>query len=489
MAKAVKKEVAIIEFEKFSVAQLPELQGKKEEIKSIIEANPIVEIIDNASYELAKKSRTAVRSLRTGLEAEQKTVKKKIKEYVLDVVDSEYDTLVLGVKSAEKERQDPIDTWEIKKEEERKEKIRLEELRVKNIKDAIQTFSDEWEETFSLLTLERISDCEELFGKTVGEFDREKLAEFEVLFDDAVSTLNKLFDAKCTTLKEQEQIRLDNIILEEKHSEMAKISQFEKNWSANIDTLKFEDISPDLRDSLEKDKLADLKHYQQEFDDKHTSIENRLNAQIEFVSKQEAQRLVEEKLKKEKEEFEAKQAEAKFQERKKFLVDEEYWRIYLLAECGEEEDVAKGKLLNFTDLEFEDFKSAVLKAKEPVNPFENVEFEEEPIQSEPIVVENQYNVQASYDEDDVHEVAAAKNNEIGKIISDDYKTFSDMSELVDEKKHDSLYPITPEEAFKTKEITWESIYKEWDKHNHPQKNESSVWLIWLSTHYNVPIRK
>ena len=113
MAKQT-KEIAVIDFEKFSVAQLPELKGKKEEIKSIIEANPIVEIVDNGTYELAKKSRTAVRSLRTSLEGEQKTVKKKIKEHVLDVVDKEYDTIVLGVKSAEKERQDPIDVWEEK---------------------------------------------------------------------------------------------------------------------------------------------------------------------------------------------------------------------------------------------------------------------------------------------------------------------------------------------------------------------------------------
>ena len=87
MAKAQKQELAVIDFTQFSVAQLPELKGKKEEIASIIEANPIVEIVDNATYESAKKSRTAVKTLRTGLEKEQKDVKKKIKEHVLDVVD------------------------------------------------------------------------------------------------------------------------------------------------------------------------------------------------------------------------------------------------------------------------------------------------------------------------------------------------------------------------------------------------------------------
>lgn len=55
MAKEQKTELAVIDFTKFSVAQLPELKGKKEEIASIIKANPIVEIVDNATYESAKK--------------------------------------------------------------------------------------------------------------------------------------------------------------------------------------------------------------------------------------------------------------------------------------------------------------------------------------------------------------------------------------------------------------------------------------------------
>jgi hypothetical protein len=41
---------------KISLAQLPELQGKREEIKSVIESNPVVVVIDNETYESAKKT-------------------------------------------------------------------------------------------------------------------------------------------------------------------------------------------------------------------------------------------------------------------------------------------------------------------------------------------------------------------------------------------------------------------------------------------------
>jgi len=87
---------------------------------------------------LAKKSRTAVKTLRTGLEKEQKDVKKKIKEHVLDVVDKEYDTIVLGVKSAEQSRQDPIDVWEEKKEQERQEKALLNDSFTSSISEVLR---------------------------------------------------------------------------------------------------------------------------------------------------------------------------------------------------------------------------------------------------------------------------------------------------------------------------------------------------------------
>lgn len=475
MAKAVKKtaEVAIIDFTKFDIQQLPEFIGKKEEIKAVIKANPIVEITDNATYESAKKSRTAVKTTRTGLEKEKKDVADRIKNNVLGVVNTEYDKLIEDVKKEEAIRQEKVTAWEDKKEEERKEKARLEQERIDGIKNSISEFRKNWDDVVFTLTFDKIEDVREDYSVAVLEFDRSKLAEFEILFDDAVVYLDNLFANKEKTLREQEQIRLDNIVLEEKKSEMAKISAFEKSWNANIDTLKFEDISSDLKNSLEKSKLADLKHYQDEFNDKYTSIENRLNAQIEFVSKQESQRLAEEKLEKEKAEFEKTQAEAKFQERRKFLVDEEYWGIYLLAECGEEEDVAKGKLLNFTDLEFEDFKLAVFKAKEPINPFQEVEFEEDPaIALEHIdpkdtlplgttdkideIANNDAFIQVNDQEDDVHEVATAPLFNI-KITNDQIDDYA-----------------------------WNLIHEEWER---TTNMEGQDFFDFLKNNFNSPTRK
>lgn len=447
MAKTNTKEVAVIDFEKFSVAQLPELQGKKEEIKGIIEANPVVDIIDNSTYELAKKSRTAVKTLRTSLEKEQKDVKKKIKEHVLDVVDAEYDIIVLGVRNQEIIRQEPITAWENKKEEERIEKARWEEERINRIKSTISLFKQGWETKISELKFEGIDSFIEELDVIDLEFNRASLQEFEVLFDDAISLLKNTLDMKIHTLHEQEQIRIDNLLIQEKNAENSRIQEWQRTWNANIDTLNFDDVK-DVKSVLVKSKLANLKHYYTDYEEIYTSTEKRLNSQIELISKAETQRIAQEKFQKEKAEFEAKQLEAKYQERKKFLVDEDYWRIYLLAECAEEEDVAKSKLLAFSDSEFEDFKLAIFKAKEPKKDVKTDEIAQEQIRE--------------FDEEDVHEVATAKPIE-----------------------KESLFDIS-----KIENQIWNNIYNLFQDQTQLKKDLSIKDAFdWLSKNYHAPSKK
>ena len=371
MAKAQKQELAVIDFTQFSVAQLPELKGKKEEIASVIEANPIVEIVDNATYESAKKSRTAVRTLRTSLESEQKTVKKRIKESVLDVVDKEYDTLVLGVKSAEQSRQEPIDAWEEKKEQEKQEKARLEQERIDGIKTKISDYVVSWKEVFGFMVFGSIKEVSENFAESNANFDKTALQEFDVLFDREVSTLTELLDSKISTLEEQEKIRVDNLLIQEKNAEQSLIQEWQRTWNANIDTLSVSDIV-DVKSVLVKSKLANLKHYVSGYEEIFASTEKRLNSQIEFVSKAEEQRIAQEKLEQEKKEFEEKQAEAKFKERKNILFDEGYWEIFFRAEANENDEIAKSKLVAYSEDEFDKFVDAVKKARTPIEAIEVV---------------------------------------------------------------------------------------------------------------------
>ncbi len=77
------KQQNLIKLDEFNIQQLPELQNKKQEIAEKLNEFKYVEIVDNTTYEGAKKSRTGARTLRTSLQKEQKDVEKKIKDYIL----------------------------------------------------------------------------------------------------------------------------------------------------------------------------------------------------------------------------------------------------------------------------------------------------------------------------------------------------------------------------------------------------------------------
>jgi len=235
--KDKKSQVAVIDFTKFDIQQLPELHGKKEEIKKVIEANPVVKITDNTSYELAKKSRTAVKTLRTSLEKEKKDVNDRIKNNVLLVVANEYDSLIADVKNDENERQEEVTAWETVKENERLEKIRLEQERVDGIKNSIAEFGNFWMNKIATLHFLGLESFEVEFGEAIVNFDRDSLAEFDVLFTDVLSNLTYLISEKKSTLLAQENIRLEQIRLaeerekqrieEEKQAERLRVMQEE----------------------------------------------------------------------------------------------------------------------------------------------------------------------------------------------------------------------------------------------------------------------
>ena len=260
------------------------------------------------------------------------------------------------------------------------------------------------------------------------------------------------------------------MLIQEKNAEQSRIQEWQRVWNANIDSLSFSDIT-DVKSVLVKSKLADLKHYVSGYEEIYLSTEKRLHSQIEFVSKAEEQRIAQEKLEQDKKKFEEQQAEAKFQERKKFLVDEDYWRIYLVAECAEEEDVAKSKLLAYDDAGFENFKLAVLKAK---NPIEEVEVVSEEVVEMPFLEETQS--ERVYDSEPISSVSQT-------IVGDNLQ-FADYKE-----------PETREVEF---EETWDSIeeYFEIEKNNSleygiTQEHFEMKSLIfnWLEENYNVPTKK
>lgn len=368
-----KQEQNLIKLDEFNIQQLPELQNKKQEVSAKLEQFKYVEIKDNTTYEEAKKSRTGARTLRTDLQKEQKAVEKKIKDHILVPVKTAYDELIDSVLPIENKQQDEVSRWEYIKEQERQEKLLLEIKRVEGIKKSIGSFREYWEDVISKLTFNEIESTKDKYSVIVVEFDRNSLEEFEILFDDSVKYLDGVFASRIDLLTTEEELRLERERLAEIQAEQnrvnaikTKIDSWEKNWLYVINNLEFINISV-TQNEFETQTALDCQELQSEYAEKRNQIQELLSAKVSQLKEAEEQRIEREKFLKEKAEFEAKQLEVKFQERKKFLVDEDYWRIYILAECGDREEVAKTKLSNFSDSDFEDFKLAVLKSKELVS--------------------------------------------------------------------------------------------------------------------------
>jgi hypothetical protein len=381
-----KQEQNLIKLDEFNIQQLPELQNKKQEVSAKLEQFKYVEIKDNATYEEAKKSRTGARTLRTDLQKEQKAVEKKIKDHVLVPVKTAYDELIDTVLPIENKQQDEVSRWEEIKEQERQEKLLLEIKRVESIKAKINAYKTKWEDLISQLFFSEIDNLKAKLFEENEAFDRKSLEEFEILFDDVLISLGSSLYSKIDLLTKEEELRLEREGLAQIQAEQnrvnaikTKIDSWEKNWLYVINNLEFRNISV-THNEFETQIALDCQELQSEYAEKRNQIQELLSAKVSQLKEAEDQRIERENFLKEKAEFEAKQVEAKFQERKKFLIDEDYWRIYLLAECGESEWTAENNLKNFSDSEFEDFKLAILKSKELVSVIgEEIIKEEEPI--------------------------------------------------------------------------------------------------------------
>lgn len=394
MSKTKTTEVALIDLDAIDVNKLPELADFKSRGSKLVKECKFVKIEDNSTYDQAKKHRTALRSFRTEVQKQEKTIKDKLNSFKTRVVDAS--NLLIGItQEAENKQQEEVTRWEDIKEQERLEKARLEQERIDGIKKSIGEFRQKWEDKVSELVFETIEDIKCKYSDEVKEFDRIGLDEFEVLFDDSVDYLDKLLTSKISTLEEQEQIRVDNLLIEEKNAEQKRINEWQSTWSTNIDTLKFSDVV-DVKESFKTSKLGDLKHYRENFVTIYDATEIRLHSQVEFVSKQETQRLAIEKFNKEKKEFEEKQLEAKFQERCKQLTD--------LGFVLNESNICYQKGINY--LKLEDIKLSGeemwLRELAVVNKeTQEVVFESEPIASKTETIVGNQIVQSDYQEEDV----------------------------------------------------------------------------------------
>lgn len=328
----------IVKIENFNVNALEEIKGKEKLIESVIKENPFVKIVDNKTYEEGKKSRTALRTCRTDLEKEEKALHNAVKKVLTEPIKTIYGTFKEKVTPLEDKQQEEVKAWEDVKEQERQEKIRIEEARKQKHRDNIELFFNLNKTIIEDLTFENIRH-ELVFSNDDQEFTSESFEEFADVFEAKVDVLKTMLKDKINTLQEKENIRIENERLENERKENERkqkiktsIDYFYTTWQDIFADMRFEDIQ-ELTEKFNAENALDCAEFQEEYATKRASLVRMLEAKTNFLTQAENQRIQQEKLDREQAELEQlnKDLEAK-QKRLKEVIPEPTLKGIILEE-------------------------------------------------------------------------------------------------------------------------------------------------------------
>ena len=208
-----------LQLEDLKVSNLPELQGWKEKQQKLVEENPYVEIVDNKSYEVACKSRTALLKGRTELEKQDKLIASKLTSFRKEVK-QETDNLIAITLPYEEKQQSEVKRFEEIKAAEKAEEKRIEQLRVDTIKSKINNFETASYGVIQDTTIENVDLHKSMLDAFANaDFDYE---EFDILFEQSKDRIQTSWDLKCADIQEKESQRVENERLQ-KEAEQARI--------------------------------------------------------------------------------------------------------------------------------------------------------------------------------------------------------------------------------------------------------------------------
>lgn len=257
----------IFEIEKLEATQLPELQGLKEKQLQIVKENPFVEIVDNTTYEAAKKSRTTLVTARTDIEKQDKLIASKIKKF-REMVAGVSAELIGITKPHEEKQQDEVKRYEAEKEKERLEKQRIEEERKASIKNSIDAIYNAEMKKIDSLTFEMIDTLKVDWEQHLFKTDATQFEEFELDFNEKLALLKNQLLAKENSLREKEAQRLENERLKAEREKLdADRKAEEERLKADREKFEKEQREAQAKIDAENQKIADEKARLQKIED------------------------------------------------------------------------------------------------------------------------------------------------------------------------------------------------------------------------------
>lgn len=216
----------LITLDSLNAKNLPELKGLKDKQLELVKENPFVEIIDNQSYELAKKHRTALVKGRTSLESQDKLIASKLTAFRKEVK-IVTDNLISITLPHEEKQQEEVKRFEQIKENERLERERIENERIEKIKSTISDFESCCYALISQMTFQNAKETKETLDKHFSiDYDAQ---EFDILYQQAKMRVQSQFDLKHSEVQEKENQRIENERLAREKAEAdAKLKAIEE---------------------------------------------------------------------------------------------------------------------------------------------------------------------------------------------------------------------------------------------------------------------
>lgn len=303
----------IIKLDEFNVNAIAEIQGKRELLENIVKENPFVEVIDNTTYEIGKKSRTALRTARTSTRAEEKVLVDAIKKNITDKIKVIYAEFVDITGPAEDLQQETITSYENIKALEKAERDRIEEERKQKHIETISSYFATSEYLIRCLGYEESKNFTINPTYEGSPISKNQFEEFQDIFDSKLEILKMQLSDKKKILAEKEEIRIALKEIEDAKLEAARIEtikgtiqKYFNHWNGKINSLSLNDFVVLKKEFNDADGF-DCQELQPKFAEKRAELVKLLEVRQSELLTLEKQRLAQVLFEKEKADFKAEQ--------------------------------------------------------------------------------------------------------------------------------------------------------------------------------------
>ena len=238
MQKDVTENQELSELKSIQENQLVKFDEWEKKQKEIVASNPFIEVVDSDTHKEAKKRRTALKTARTDVEKQDRTIgsvfssiRKRIKEKSSLLVDI--------VSPHEKKQQEEVEKYEKVLADKKAEKARKEQERIDGHTSKIESLKEFILQKNNELTCENHSDINKEIEVEIDKYDALDFEEYQVVYDNAKESLIEDFMQKKKQVFEEKEKEAQ--LLKEK--QRAKFNEVKLNAIEKIGNATTEDMN------------------------------------------------------------------------------------------------------------------------------------------------------------------------------------------------------------------------------------------------------